>query len=99
MTYRSSLRWQTSLSSFSFKSTGIYLLYCFAFTFHKGLHLCYYLVYLLSGVDPYGIRPIGNQKNELLSGGAGGLEHIRPELQISRGRIFLTTSIMELTQC
>jgi len=32
-------------------------------------------------------------------GGAGGLEHIRPELQINRGRIFLTTSIMELTQC
>jgi hypothetical protein len=44
---------------------------------------------------------LSNKRSSLLAvaGGAGGLEHIRPELQINRGRIFLTTSIMELTQC
>lgn len=33
-----------------------------------------------------------------LNGGAGGLDHIRPEFQINGGRKFLTTSNMELTQ-
>jgi hypothetical protein len=51
---------------------------------------------LFKGYSSNGCAP---PTTDWLTGGAGGLEHIRPELQISRGRIFLTTSIMELTQC
>ena len=66
---------------------------------HKGTFYKWYEKYLQHGLDGLENNRSSHRQVWNRIGGAGGLDHIRPEFQINEGRKFLTTIYLMLKSC